>query len=48
MSPRPPSSPLIMATDPPVDFNGIDTAVHGPVRLGILSALKADGETLPN
>ena len=34
-----------MASEPPVDFNGIDTAVHGPVRLGILSALKADGET---
>lgn len=34
-----------MASDPPVNFNGIDTAVHGPVRLGVLTALKADGET---
>ena len=26
-----------------IDFNGIDTAVHGPVRLGVLSALQMDG-----
>jgi len=25
------------------DFNGIDTAVHGPVRLGVLTALQTDG-----
>ncbi len=28
---------------PPVDFNGLDTAVHGPVRLGVLTALQIDG-----
>lgn len=28
---------------PPIDFNGLDTAVHGPLRLGILSALRMDG-----
>ena len=27
----------------PVDFNGLDTAVHGPVRLGVLTALQIDG-----
>jgi predicted ArsR family transcriptional regulator len=27
----------------PIDFNGIDTTVHGPVRLGVLSALAVDG-----
>jgi predicted ArsR family transcriptional regulator len=27
----------------PIDFNGIDTAVHGPVRLGVLTALQIDG-----
>jgi DNA-binding PadR family transcriptional regulator len=27
----------------PIDFNGLDTAVHGPVRLGILTALQMDG-----
>jgi len=26
-----------------IDFNGIDTAVHGPVRLGVLTALQTDG-----
>ena len=26
-----------------VDFNGLDTAVHGPVRLGVLTALQIDG-----
>jgi hypothetical protein len=30
-------------TESPVDFNGLDTAVHGPVRLGILTALQIDG-----
>jgi DNA-binding MarR family transcriptional regulator len=28
---------------PPIDFNGIDTAVHGPVRLGALVSLQMDG-----
>ena len=27
----------------PIDFNGLDTHVHGPIRLGILTALKIDG-----
>lgn len=27
----------------PIDFNGLDTAVHGPVRLGVLAALQTDG-----
>jgi predicted ArsR family transcriptional regulator len=26
-----------------VDFNGLDTIVHGPVRLGILTLLHLDG-----
>ncbi|MHC4443905.1 MAG: transcriptional regulator [Planctomycetota bacterium] len=26
-----------------IDFNGLDTAVHGPVRLGVLTALQTDG-----
>jgi predicted ArsR family transcriptional regulator len=28
---------------PPIDFNGLDTVVHGPVRLGVLTALRIDG-----
>jgi DNA-binding PadR family transcriptional regulator len=28
---------------PPIDFNGLDTNVHGPIRLGILTALQMDG-----
>ena len=28
---------------PPIDFNELDTTVHGPVRLGILTALQMDG-----
>jgi DNA-binding MarR family transcriptional regulator len=28
---------------PPIDFNGLDTVVHGPVRLGVLTALQLDG-----
>ena len=28
---------------PPIDFNGLDTAVHGPVRLGMLTALQMEG-----
>jgi DNA-binding HxlR family transcriptional regulator len=27
----------------PIDFNGLDTAVHGPIRLGIITALQVDG-----
>jgi predicted ArsR family transcriptional regulator len=27
----------------PINFNGLDTTVHGPVRLGVLAALQADG-----
>ena len=27
----------------PIDFNGLDTTVHGPVRLGVLAALQMDG-----
>jgi len=26
----------------PIDFNGLDTAVHGPIRLGVLTALQMD------
>lgn len=28
---------------PPIDFNGLDTTVHGPIRLGSLTALQIDG-----
>ena len=28
---------------PPIDFNGLDTAVHGPIRLGIMTALQVNG-----
>lgn len=27
----------------PIDFNGLDSAVHGPIRLGVLTALQMDG-----
>jgi DNA-binding PadR family transcriptional regulator len=27
----------------PIDFNGLDSAVHGPLRLGVLSALQVEG-----
>jgi len=27
----------------PIDFNGLDTAVHGPIRLGVLTSLQIDG-----
>ena len=27
----------------PIDFNGLDTNVNGPIRLGILTALQIDG-----
>lgn len=30
-------------SDQPIDFNGLDTAVHGPLRLGALTALQVDG-----
>ena len=26
-----------------IDFNGLDTAVHGPVRLGVLTTLQTEG-----
>jgi DNA-binding PadR family transcriptional regulator len=28
----------------PIDFNGLDTVVHGPVRLGTMTALRIDRE----
>lgn len=28
-----------------IDFNGLDTAVHGPIRLGVLTVLQTDGPT---
>ena len=28
---------------PPIDFNGLDSTVHGPIRLGVLTALQTDG-----
>ena len=28
----------------PIDFNGLDTAVHGPIRLGAMTALQIDGK----
>ena len=30
-------------TTPPIDFNSLDTTVHGPIRLGVLTALQIDG-----
>ena len=27
----------------PINFNGLDTAIHGPTRLGIMTALQIDG-----
>jgi DNA-binding HxlR family transcriptional regulator len=27
----------------PIDFNGLDTTVHGPIRLGVLTALQVQG-----
>ena len=32
-----------MSKPAPINFNGIDTAVHGPVRLGVLTALHSGG-----
>jgi len=26
-----------------IDFNGLDTVVHGPIRLGVLTSLQAQG-----
>ena len=28
---------------PPIDFNSLDSTVHGPIRLGVLTALQIDG-----
>lgn len=28
---------------PAIDFNGLDTLVHGPVRLGVITALHVEG-----
>ena len=28
----------------PIDFNGLDTTVHGPIRLGAMTALQIDGQ----
>ncbi|MHC4757447.1 MAG: winged helix-turn-helix domain-containing protein [Planctomycetota bacterium] len=28
----------------PINFNGLDTAVHGPIRLGVMTALQIDGK----
>lgn len=28
----------------PIDFNGLDTTVHGPVRLGVMTSLRMNGE----
>lgn len=30
-------------TEPPINFNGLDSAVYGPVRLGVLTALRMGG-----
>jgi DNA-binding MarR family transcriptional regulator len=30
-------------SEPPIDFNGLNTVVHGPIRLGVLTALHMDG-----
>jgi DNA-binding HxlR family transcriptional regulator len=27
----------------PINFNGLDSAIHGPIRLGIMTALQMDG-----
>lgn len=28
----------------PIDFNGLDSVVHGPIRLGAMTALQIDGQ----
>jgi DNA-binding PadR family transcriptional regulator len=30
-------------SDLPIDFNGLDSSVYGPVRLGVLTVLQMDG-----
>lgn len=30
-------------TDSPINFNGLDSGVYGPIRLGVLTALQIDG-----
>ena len=30
-------------SQPPIDFNGLDTAIHGLVRLGAVTVLRMDG-----
>ena len=30
-------------SESPIDFNGLNSTVHGPVRLGVLTALHMDG-----
>ena len=30
-------------SESPINFNGLDSAVYGPVRLGVLTALQVDG-----
>lgn len=30
-------------SDSPIDFNGLDSAVYGPVRLGVLTSLQIGG-----
>jgi len=30
-------------SDLPINFNGLDSTVHGPVRLGVLTALHMEG-----
>ncbi len=32
-----------MSDQAAINFNGLDTTVHGPVRLGVLTALHVDG-----
>jgi predicted ArsR family transcriptional regulator len=32
-----------VSTEPPIDFSNLDSAVHGPVRLGLLTALQSEG-----
>ncbi|WP_051946361.1 transcriptional regulator [Verrucomicrobium sp. BvORR106] len=32
-----------MSAAHPIDFSNLDTAVHGPVRLGVLTALQSEG-----
>lgn len=34
---------LGVSSEPVIDFSSLNTAVHGPVRLGVLTALKSEG-----